>query len=216
MPPRRHEQLQQVDEVLLEEPARQLHNLLQSPAATQLLQQPPPDAVSTQEQYNLLSPMRAHLMTVRLGCEQNHRRTAPGRVLGLLLRQHAAHSAGTLVAWLQQRPEQLRLDELPQRPVGSTATAAALWVEGCECLMRLALAHVAAVEVPQQGCNAVALAAAMLQQLHQSGMHLARVLLGLHADAVYASLHNTCLIVLRACAALSLWYCTCRRFNGHN
>uniref|UniRef100_A0A383V9Z3 Uncharacterized protein n=1 Tax=Tetradesmus obliquus TaxID=3088 RepID=A0A383V9Z3_TETOB len=104
-------------------------------------------------------------------------------MLGLLLRQQAARSAGTLLAWLQQRPEQLRFDVLQQvmesAAHGGSYATANMWMLSCECLVTMKKELSAAFIAAQPGCNAAALAAATLQQLEQSGL-----LSSMHASLV--------------------------------
>jgi hypothetical protein len=98
----------------------------------------------------------------------------PARLLGTVLRHKAACSVGSMLAWTL-RPEQLQLKEMVL--FGSCATdnerpyspsAADLWglCNACLNLMGLLLEE----HVPRQAtCKAETLAAAMLQQLEQSG-----------------------------------------------
>jgi hypothetical protein len=173
MPPT-HQEQQQHDQQQLEAPARHLRILLQQPWASQLLQEPPPGAVLTLEQSKLISASHVLLHGIVTAIhEQCRTEPAPGRLIGLLLRQQTALSAGSLVAWVQQRPEQLpfdllqqRIDNLEQELASSTAD---VWLRGCECISGIIAALAKAIEAPQPGCSIAALAAATLQQLEQSG-----------------------------------------------
>jgi hypothetical protein len=174
MPPKRQEQqhLQMLHDV--EAPAIGLNTLLQSPEACQLLQQLPP-AVLTPEQYDLLASSDALMRALLRGIKQQR---PTGRMLGLLLRHQAVHSAGTLMAWVQQRPEQLQFGLLQQRLDSHGAcelatNTADVWVCSCECLVYMSTALAQAAQAPQAGCSTSTLAAAMLPQLEQSGGHLA-------------------------------------------
>jgi hypothetical protein len=210
MPPR-HQEQQQPNHMLLEASARQLHVLLQSPAALQLLQHPPPGAAptrcSTPEQHGLIGHSDLLLAEIVEQCEQQDT-AAPGRMLGLLLRQQAARSVGTLVAWLQQRPEQLQFSVLQQRidsgrVVAERPTTANLFVVACECLKKMTGALVDAAESPQPGCSTAALAAAMLQQLEQSGAHLCTF------NKYLIKLRDFCLITCLYCCAICSALCSC-------
>jgi hypothetical protein len=110
--------------------------------------------------------------------EQDATALATCRIVGLLLRQQTAHSAGTLVAWLQQQPEQLPFALLQResdsgRALQQASTTADVWLSGCQCLSLMIAALVNAAEAPQPACSVAALAASMLQQLEQSGAYLA-------------------------------------------
>jgi hypothetical protein len=163
--------------MLLEAPTRLLHEIVQSPAALKLLQQPPPGAAPTVEQRDLIGQTNMLLSTIAEQCNLQDTATAAatGRMLGVLLRQQAARSAGTLVAWLQQQPEQLQISLLQQEldeadeTKPAIITTANVWMSGLMCLNGMAEALVKIVESPQPGSSSAALAAAMLQQLEQSG-----------------------------------------------
>uniref|UniRef100_A0A383VK45 Uncharacterized protein n=1 Tax=Tetradesmus obliquus TaxID=3088 RepID=A0A383VK45_TETOB len=122
MPPRRHEP--QHERLLrdLEAIPSLLNDLLQSHAASHLLQQPPA-ADPSPEQHNLMACCAAHFCRLVVGLDEKSAATAtlaPGRLLGLLLRGQAARSAGAVLVWLQQRPEQLRFDLVQRSKKAST------------------------------------------------------------------------------------------------
>jgi hypothetical protein len=85
--------------------ARELHKLLSSSPLFQLLQRTPPAALTAQLDVrllhcgSLLEQMAAALKAVEAAVEL--------RLLEALLQQQAVRSAGTLIAWVQQRREQL-------------------------------------------------------------------------------------------------------------
>jgi hypothetical protein len=95
-------------------------------------------------------------------------------VLTAILQQHAARSAGSLVAWATQRPQQLMSLTQGEMLLGtgipatgwSSSTAALGWAAG------LSFLRCAAVAVGQQDAGSAAarqVTADMTQQLHQSG-----------------------------------------------
>uniref|UniRef100_A0A383VIH0 Uncharacterized protein n=1 Tax=Tetradesmus obliquus TaxID=3088 RepID=A0A383VIH0_TETOB len=137
----------------IEAKANRLHEVLQTPRASQVLQQLPPAADETLEQHMLITAgallledvvdiyeqLNAAAAAAATAAAATSTAAAPGRVLGLLLRQQAARSAATLLAWLQQRPKQLQFGLLQQRQDGDGGseqlpTAVDAWVQGCKCL----------------------------------------------------------------------------------
>jgi hypothetical protein len=141
--------------LVAEAPALRLQKLLQGPEACQLLQQMPP-AVLTPEQYDLLAS--SHALCVMIITVVKQQQQSVGHTLGLLLRQQAARSAGTLVTWLQQRPEQLQFSLLQQRldsnrACNQTINTAEVWVRACECVVFMSAALVEAAQAPQAGCS---------------------------------------------------------------
>uniref|UniRef100_A0A383VLK6 Uncharacterized protein n=1 Tax=Tetradesmus obliquus TaxID=3088 RepID=A0A383VLK6_TETOB len=189
MPPRRQEQPheQQHEQTLrdMEASARQLHELLQTRSASRLLQQPPPAAATaTHKQKELIAYSDIYTAKILKALQLQTAEAAaaaPGRMLGLLLHHKAVHSVGTLLAWLQQRPEKLQFHLIQQANAaklrGSTPTD--VWGSACNALMALSRELWAAQQAPQPACSAAALAAATLQQLEQSGL-----LSSLHASMV--------------------------------
>lgn len=201
MPPRSQEQQHEQMLQTMESVARQMHALLQHPVACQVLQQTPPAADPTPAQKELLACSNELCVSVGTVLQRLRVSATPvaarGRAVGLLLRQQAARSLGTLLAWLQQQPEQLRLDLLQQQLQQDQArtrplTAAEFWRGVCSCLYAMCAALSEAVQAPQPGLNAAALVAAIMQQLEQSGVCLARVPLPLwrllYAAAVSAAI----------------------------
>uniref|UniRef100_A0A383VLF2 MYND-type domain-containing protein n=1 Tax=Tetradesmus obliquus TaxID=3088 RepID=A0A383VLF2_TETOB len=179
MPRKRQEQQREQMLQSLEAAARRLHALLQSQPASQLLQQPPPAAAAdlTHQQQDLLTSSDMLLQALLETHKQLHAAAAapaPGRALGLVLRQQAARSAGTLLVWLQQRPERLRFDLMQQMLLSGAdadaAITAVLWMRACAWLDIMAQGLAIAEQAPQPGCSVAALAAAILQQLEQSGL----------------------------------------------
>jgi hypothetical protein len=97
----------------------------------------------------------------------------PDRMLGIILRRKAARNVGTLFAWVQQRPQQLQLctleDMVDAGREHELPAAEALWFYSSHCLTLMGLAVAQVQEMARARCSAGTLAAAMLQQLDQSG-----------------------------------------------
>jgi hypothetical protein len=174
------------------EAATRLSDLLQDPEVSQQLQQPPA-AVPTQQQQATTLTEGGSLILMQLNdllLEQLHAplpstsaaatgtgtaAIEPGRLLGTMLRHKAACGVGSMLAWTLQRPEQLQLKHMvlfgsceadSERPY--SPSVADLWglCSACLGLMGSLLEE----RVPRQAtCRAETLAAAMLQQLEQSG-----------------------------------------------
>jgi hypothetical protein len=107
------QQQQQGKQLLLsttEQLAKYITQVAKDPALSQmLLQQTQPADPWTHRQVHLLANCCNALVELTLVMHQQHdAAAAPNRRLGLVLRHQAVHSAGTLLAWLQQWPEQLQ------------------------------------------------------------------------------------------------------------
>jgi hypothetical protein len=85
------------------------------------------------------------------------------QLLGAALKQHAARSAGTLLVWLQQQPQQLHITKLQQSALVLN-TPESVW-SACITL----LSEVSRALSYMTSSTAAPLAAAMTQQLEQSG-----------------------------------------------
>jgi hypothetical protein len=199
MPPPHPEQQQEQHLRSVEDAARSLSKLFQAATTHQLLQQAPPAGPLKAAQEQQVLSLTSAVTQLTLGINGQLRFETPavtaaaaaaaaatpraavlGRALGLALRHHAARNVGILLVWLQQQPQLLPFESLQRRlnrsDVGGSspitvAAAAPAWMQCCNCLsvMTSALnACCAAGQLPG-GCNAAALAAAMLQQLEQSG-----------------------------------------------
>jgi hypothetical protein len=155
-----------------EEAARELHSIMSSSSVTQLLQDAPPASLTTDQDeqlrrcFTLLSQLETLIET-----GEPVLRSA---VLTAILQQHAAGSAGSLVAWAAQRPEQLMSLTLGEvlRGTGtattgwSSSTAALGWAAG---LSFLRCAADAVSKLDAGSAAASQMTADMTQQLHQSG-----------------------------------------------
>jgi hypothetical protein len=161
-----------------EEIARSLKSLLGGSVMSQLLQRTPPrPAAFTAEQEaqllrccNAISQLEAAL-----------RETTSPRVqlVDALLKQQVACSIGSLVAWVQQQPEQ-QLSEMragtghqgsAPATVEAGGAAAAIWAAGVHLLERFA---VVATRHNSDSAGACSLAANLTQQLDQSGKACSR------------------------------------------
>jgi hypothetical protein len=190
MPPRR---VEEQPFKAAEEVAKLLSTLLQDPEVSQQLQQPPA-ALPTQQQQVVTLTAKGTLLLVQLNQLLRGQLQAPspsvpaattgtgtaalkpGRLLGCVLRHKAACAVGTMLAWTLQRPEQLELKEMLinartaiEGPYVCVPAAADLWDTSCKCLTLMGLSVVEEQMVRQASCRAETLAAAMLQQLDQSG-----------------------------------------------
>jgi hypothetical protein len=143
---------------------------------TQLLQEAPPASLTADQDkllrqfYSLLWRMEKPLLAEEPALLSS--------VVTAMLQRHAARSAGTLVAWATQRPEQLMSLEFAEGPPSTGAcpgasrtllshsTAALGWAVGIRFL------GFAADAVSKQDAGSAAasqMTADMTQQLHQSG-----------------------------------------------
>jgi hypothetical protein len=191
MPPPHPEQQQEQRLRSVEDAARRLSILLQAPATQQLLQQALPDGPLTAEQQQQVSGVVSAVTKLTLAIN-DQLQDAPaaggaaagaaattgaavwGRMLGLALRHHAARNVGILLVWLQQQPQLLPFKTMQRRLSrldSSLPTTACAWMQCFSCLSVMTTALNACCTAGQLpgGCNAAALAAAMLQQLEQSG-----------------------------------------------
>jgi hypothetical protein len=190
MPPlqQQREQHIQTSAAAIENVARSLSRLLQAAATHQLLQQALPAGPLTAAQQQLVwrcadaavqlsleVTMTPALLLAAAGAATT-RAAVLGRTMGLALRHHAVRNVGVLLVWLQQQPQLLQFELEVQRQSRSDVdrsppTTAYAWIECCDCLAMMtgALKEVCSAGRVPGGCNAAALAAAMLQQLEQSG-----------------------------------------------
>jgi hypothetical protein len=90
------------------------------------------------------------------------------QVLGAVLRQKAAHSAGILLMWSLQRPQLLDVDRAQGTP--AARTVAGLLNRSSNCVGLMAETFVNANSVSSSSSSSIGTyAAAMTQQLEQSG-----------------------------------------------
>jgi uncharacterized protein with PIN domain len=181
-----------------EEVAKSLLELLQEPEVSQQLQETPA-APSTQQQQQqavaltargtiavaLLNEALRRQLQFTLSAGSTATGTAavePGLLLGTVLRHKAACAVGTCLAWTLRRPEQLQIRHLLASSCAaadgpscaadgglSLPTAAALWEQSSDCVNLMGLLLNAEQKSRQAACAAETLAAAMLQQLEESG-----------------------------------------------
>jgi hypothetical protein len=91
------------------------------------------------------------------------------QVLGVLLKEKAAHSAGTLLSWALQRPQLIDMDLIGT--AGLAATPTGLFFHSTHFLILAAqrMVHVGDARSSSSSSNIGTYAAAMTQQLEQSG-----------------------------------------------
>jgi hypothetical protein len=176
------QQLQLVSQAVIS--AQNLDRLLQQPPALQQLQQPPAASPPVEQEQLIarcLNMLQLHIDSLNVQSAPFASNSCPEAAAGLhrmlsgVLRCKAARSAGVLLAWTLQQPELLQLGQLQDNFAKGeelvTNTTSTLWLKSSECLVMLNLALIAAESVPAAAgrCTEETLAAAMLQQLEQSG-----------------------------------------------
>jgi hypothetical protein len=95
------------------------------------------------------------------------------QVLGVVLRHKAAFSAGTLLMWALQRPELIDMGhaDSAEASQGTTRTLTGLLLQSSRCLelMAVVFVHMHIDPVSSRSTTIGRYAAAMSQQLEQSG-----------------------------------------------
>jgi hypothetical protein len=161
-----------------EEDARRLKSLLSSSFMSQLLQRAPPAALTAEQEAqlsrccNVIDQLQAALTE------------APSLKLQLtdaMLKQQAACSVGSLLAWVQQEPEQQLLGLRPVAAPGHQGLVlmtradggrtASIWASGVHLLGRFAI--VACLH-SSESTGSCSLAANLTHQLEQSGKACSR------------------------------------------
>lgn len=158
----------------IESAAHRLAGLVQNHVVSQLLlQQPQPTATLDPRQHQLLASCADVLEEAAAALPETLDAAESSRALGLALRHKAALNAATLLAWVQQRPQQLQFRSLQGQVAAGRATAlqatVGVWLKSIECLRQMVSALSRVPSTMQAGCRYSTLAAAMLQQLKQSG-----------------------------------------------
>jgi hypothetical protein len=151
---------------LAEGVAREITKMLRSSTMSQLLQRTPSALLTAEHEAlllkccSLLDQMCAALQADDVGLQL--------QLLEAVLQQQAVCSAGNLIAWMQQRPEQLLpMDSmLSSNATRGSRAAAGSWAAGMNFLD---CAAAAAAEQDHQSAAARQMAADMTQQLDQSG-----------------------------------------------
>jgi hypothetical protein len=96
-----------------------LQTLLNSSSVSQLLQQPPParslTGAAAKDVASCCNALCALAQLLHAVLSQQPTEAARHRVLAAVLQQQAAFSAGTLLSWVLQRPQQLQMSELLAR-----------------------------------------------------------------------------------------------------
>lgn len=170
---------------------------MRSPEVVQLLQQPLL-ALPTQAQLGVLASTSSALEELLAALAEvpssESSRAASVQLLGGVLRQQAVHSAGVLLMWLHQQPQQLcAIDSFFSNPwqPGSIVGAyciGGVWQLGMEVVHKLAVLLFACMSGGSSCAPAAArLAADMTQQLLHSG--------GCACCCVRG--HSMCVLVLR-------------------
>uniref|UniRef100_A0A383V4W0 MYND-type domain-containing protein n=1 Tax=Tetradesmus obliquus TaxID=3088 RepID=A0A383V4W0_TETOB len=159
MPLTRQEQRQARDA------AHTLQQLLSRPSSKQLLQRPPPAAPLTAEQAAFATRCCASLEQLGKALPFSGA-ASDGQILHVLLSEQAACSVGTLLAWLQQRPQQLRLAQIQvQATPAARNTLKAVWVESTAVFLGMTVASNS-----MSASEAAPLVVELTQQLQQSGL----------------------------------------------
>jgi hypothetical protein len=138
---------------------------MSSSTLSQLLQRTPPASLTAEHEAHLLNcGSLFDLMVVALEAEEG---AVQLRLLEAVLQQQAVRSAGTLVAWVQQQPEQLlTVNSVTSFTAATGSSALRCWTSGVQFLTR------AAAKAGAQDYGSAAtcqMAADMMQQLDQSG-----------------------------------------------
>jgi hypothetical protein len=164
-----------------EDAARKLTDQLRSPVMLGMLQHAPPVGFPDRQQAVQL-PSIWTLQSQLVAALKETGSAETVQVLSALLRQQAARSVGTLVAWAQQQPDQLYtmagLNALA--PQGHSPGAVVLnaagtsWWSGLEVLDRML---VSAITLDSSSTSAHQIVTTMTEQLEQSGK-------GLRAQAI--------------------------------
>jgi hypothetical protein len=153
-----------------EEAARRLKALLGSSTMAQLLQRTPPAALTAEQKAQL---SRCCDVISQLAAAVKDAPSLRMQVLDAMLKQEAACSAGSLLTWVQQQPEQQLLDVTAVAIAGHQApaagavrgTTAAIWVTSVHLVERCAAVALLQVQDSAGG----SLAASLTQQLDHSG-----------------------------------------------
>lgn len=146
------------------EAAHTLQQLLSRPSSKQLLQRPPPAAPLTAEQAAFATRCCASLEQLGKALPLSGA-ASDGQILHVLLSEQAACSVGTLLAWLQQRPQQLRLAQAQvQATPAARNTLEAVWVESTAVFLGMTVASNS-----MSASEAAPLVVELTQQLQQSG-----------------------------------------------
>jgi hypothetical protein len=142
---------------------RELHKHLSSSPLSELLQRTPPAALTAQQDVRLLH-CGSLLEQMAAAFETADEAAVDLRLLEALLQQQAMRSAGTLIAWVQQRPEQLLAVKSVLGIPGDGASGC--WAAGVQFLDRAAAK---AGDLDHTSAAACQMSANMVQQLDQSG-----------------------------------------------
>jgi hypothetical protein len=149
---------------------------------SQLLQHTPPAALTAEQQAQL---SRCCELISQLQAAWHEAPSLKMQLVAAMLKQQAASNIGSLIAWVQQQPEQqlLGLDmgaaaagrQLRSAPVPCAAGGliASMWAAGVHMLKHFATAD-ADLQRTGESAGAFSLAASLTQQLDQSGESCSR------------------------------------------
>jgi hypothetical protein len=156
-----------------EDVARKMKVLLSSPIISQLLQHSPPAALTAEQEAQLSCCCD---VINQLAGALNEAPSLRLRLVDAMLKQQAGCSIGSVVAWVQQQPEQQLLNLTAVTVAGHQGSVpkafaagrapAATWAVGVDVLRHFA---VEAAEHNLDSAGACSLAANLTQQLDQSG-----------------------------------------------
>lgn len=159
-----------------EDAASKLSSLVRSPQVAQLLQQPVP-AQPTAAQRAVLASCSSRLDLLYRAMPASLSSSSSGteafvQMLRRALGQQPTHSAGVLLAWLQQQPQQLAAALQGVLSIGvQPGTTEAVWCIGMQAVARLAELLLDCCAAKSSSCTATVaeLTVNMTQQLLQSG-----------------------------------------------
>jgi hypothetical protein len=154
-----------------EEAGRILKALLSSPVISQLLQRTPPAALTAEQEAQL---SRCCNVIQQLSGAVDEAPSLSMQLMDAMLKQQVVCNIGRLVTWVQQQPEQQRLDLEAAAAAGRQGsytyaagrTPTIIWAAGVHLLTHFAA--VAKMHV-RESAEACSLAENLTQQLDQSG-----------------------------------------------
>lgn len=156
-----------------EDAASKLSRLVRSPQVVQLLQRPPP-AQPTAAQQSVLVSYSKSLATLYTalpadGPNNDAGRAVVAQLLRAVLRHQPAQSAGLLMVWTQQQPQQLAAMLQSHGLKPQHGTIHGVWVIGTSLVFRLATLLASCMELSSCRVTTAELSVNLTQQLLQSG-----------------------------------------------
>jgi hypothetical protein len=157
-----------------EEAASKLSSLVHSSRVTQLLQQPLPAQPTAAQQAVLASCSKSvqQLLTfLPQHTDSSLRIAVLLQLLRGVLRHQAVHSAGLLLAWLQQQPQQLAAALLGCNPrLEATVIMQSLWLTALNLVLSITVLVVNCAA--EDSSSTAPLAFNLTQQLQQTGVYI--------------------------------------------